>query len=58
MSDIKHVAASGVGLRDRESSGHSNSSPAHHTICTNTESTMPNGTATLPAFMLGAGEVQ
>jgi hypothetical protein len=58
MSDIfTYVAASAIGWDDRESSGH-DSSPALHTHHNHTESTMPYGTAALPAIMLGAGKVR
>jgi hypothetical protein len=59
MSDIfTYVAASAIGWDDRESSGHHNSPARRTTIYHHTKSTMPHGTAALPAIMLGAGKVR
>jgi hypothetical protein len=61
MSDSNNVAASGVVLRDRESTGH-NSSPIlrtnHHTDIETTLSRDFMGTATLPEPVMDAGEAQ
>jgi hypothetical protein len=62
MSDIYiDVAASGVVLRDRESSGQ-NSSPSlptnHHTDIETALSHNSMGTVPLPEPVMGAGEAQ
>ena len=60
MSDIIYVAASGIGLNDRESSGHTSSPTLRLNHNTDVE-TMPShdfmGTATIPESVMGAGEV-
>ena len=55
MRDINNVAASGIGLSDRESSGHNSSSNLRTNHHAHTETTLSHdrmGTATHPALAL------